>query len=67
MGRFDFGFFLDEGDGVVKLIGSFTLVYEVSMVGLLCLTYNIVGDVSLWGAFYGVVFCLNISTNFLVA
>ena len=62
-----FGFLLDEGAGAGKLLGSFTLRDAFFMYGLLCLTFTLVCDVSPWGDLCGVVFCLKISINLLMA
>ena len=59
----DFGFCIGAGAGVDRLLGIFTIGDAVVMGVLLCMTYTLVFDVSLWGGFYGFVFCLNIPNN----
>ena len=59
-------FALIVGAGGDRLLGSFTLRDGVFMGRLLCVTYTLVHDVSLWGVFCGVVFCLKISVNCLI-
>ena len=58
--------FLDVHAGVGRFIGSFTLRDAVVLGGLLCLTSTLVCEISLWGDFFGFVFCLKISSNFLI-
>ena len=53
----DFGFFLDVGDGVGRLLGSFTIVDALVLSVFLCLTSTLVCSVFLLGASFGVVFC----------
>ena len=62
-----FVFFLDAGAGVGRLLGS-SILKDVVVVGsFLCFISTLVCDVSLWGYFCGVVFCLKISANFMTA
>ena len=63
----DFVTFLDVGAGVGRFIGSFTLGDAVFMVVLLCLISSLVCAVSLWRDFCGVVLCLKIYANLLMA
>ena len=49
------------------MIRSFTLGDAVVLCGLLWLTPTFVCAVSLWGDSYGIVFCLKIFANFLMA
>ena len=62
----DFEFCVAMGAGVCRLIGSLTLGDELVLGGLLCLTSTIFCAVYLLGDYYGVVFCLKISDNFLM-
>ena len=60
-----FGLCLAAGVGVGRFLGIFTLGDVFVSGGLVFITSNLVCDVSLWGYFCGVVFCLNIFVNFL--
>ena len=60
VGAYCFGIFLGTGDGVVWLIGIFTLVYAVVMGGFLdvlfFINFILVCSVSLWEDLCGVAF-----------
>ena len=49
------------------MIGSFSLGDAVVLGGLVCITSTLVCDVSLWEDVYGVVLCLKVSENLLIA
>ena len=66
-GGCDFGFCGALGAGVIRLLGIFTLETVVVLGGFLCMTSIFVCVVSLWGASRGVLFCLNIYSNLMMA
>ena len=62
-----FEFCLDVGAGICRFQRSVTLGDAVFLSGMLFLISTLICDVSLWGAPCGVVFCLEISSNLLMA